>query len=86
MSDSDHLAPVEVLGFTVSDAETANAILFFQGGKKVWIPKSQIQKIELELTDGEESAVLVIPKWLASKEGLSWNYVTSDDEYLDDGR
>ena len=42
--------------------ETPNAILWFDGIKKVWIPKSQIED--------EQKDYILIPEWLAYDKGL----------------
>ena len=42
--------------------ETDVAILWFDGSKKVWIPKSQIED--------EGKDFILIPEWLALEKGL----------------
>ena len=48
--------------------ETDYAVLVGDGGKEVWLPKSQIE----ENVDGEEDEclTLTLPEWLALKSGL----------------
>jgi len=45
--------------------ETEKAILFEVqgGGKEIWLPKSQVEL--------EKSGLVMIPKWLVDKHGLS---------------
>jgi hypothetical protein len=46
--------------------ETEKAILFDDGNKKVWLPKSQIEDITL---DGD-ACIITIPEWLAQEKEL----------------
>lgn len=46
--------------------ETDLAILFFDGSREVWIPKSQLEDRSV-YSDGVE---IVIPRWLAEEKEL----------------
>lgn len=50
--------------FTAEHTTTEKAYLLEIGGEKVWIPKSQVVRIDWD--NGE----LVIPRWLAEEKGL----------------
>lgn len=47
--------------------ETNKAILFFDGTKEEWIPKSQI---EYETPNKNKETTIEIPEWLAMDKGL----------------
>jgi len=42
--------------------ETDRAILFFDGKKEIWLPKSQIEDLEER---GKGVIIVTIPEWLA---------------------
>jgi hypothetical protein len=48
--------------------ETERAILFCDGNKEVWLPRSQIE--DIDLTTSPPSAVITIPEWLAENKEL----------------
>lgn len=49
--------------------EKDKAFLFFDGDMTVWIPKSQVSRMEKLANDGEYYEV-DIPEWMALREGL----------------
>jgi hypothetical protein len=49
--------------------DTDRAYLFFDGDVSVWIPKSQVRKME-HLANSEDAWEITIPEWLAHKSGL----------------
>ena len=56
----------EISGEVLIEKELA--ILFYDGAKKVWIPKSQIDDpSEFEIG---KNFILLIPEWLAGEKGL----------------
>lgn len=63
---------LETKGYTYISGEvryqTDRAILFYDGAKEVWLPKSQIEDPE-EFAVGEAIDVL-LPEWLAKDKGL----------------
>ena len=52
---------------TQPDNPNGGAILFYDGKKEVWIPKSQIEGIE---DHGKNNITITIPEWLAEEKGL----------------
>lgn len=48
-------------------AETKAAVLIFDGTRKAWLPKSQI---EIEASGGSALVVVTLPEWLAREKGL----------------
>jgi hypothetical protein len=50
--------------------ETAKALLCVIDGQEVWIPKSQIDEEESEVQEVGDEGILVIPTWLADRNGL----------------
>jgi hypothetical protein len=46
--------------------ETQRAILIDNGDQECWLPKSVVEVDRL----GDESAIVSVPKWLASRKGL----------------
>ncbi len=61
--DKDYLEFVGTIKF-----ETDKAILFYDGSKEVWLPKSQIEDIDLE--SASPLASITIPEWLAYKKEM----------------
>ena len=53
---------------TQHDNPNAGAILFDNGNKEVWLPKSQIEDIDLQAN--EPLATITIPEWLAMEKEL----------------
>jgi len=53
---------------TQPDNPNGGAILFYDGTKEVWLPKSQIEDIDLEAN--EPLATITIPEWLAESKEL----------------
>lgn len=45
--------------------ETAAAHFLNEGGKEIWIPKSQIEDDEMSFDNGIEYLNFAIPEWLA---------------------
>lgn len=58
---------VELVG-EIRPVSTEKAIYFYDGAKTVWIARSLIQKIDEDAQRG--TATIIIPEWLAKKEGL----------------
>lgn len=50
---------IEITG--VIKFETKKAVLFYDGSKEVWIPKSQLEDIDYQ----ENSVIITVPEWLA---------------------
>jgi len=58
---------VELVG--TLEASTPKAILFNNGPKEVWLPRSQIEDMELSSED-HRTITIAIPEWLALKKEL----------------
>ena len=50
---------------TQPDNPHGGAILFYDGEREVWLPKSQIEDMELE--EGSANIIVTIPEWLAEE-------------------
>lgn len=46
--------------------ETDLAILFYDGDRETWLPKSQLE----DITRYSDEVEIVIPRWLAEERGL----------------
>lgn len=67
--DKNYIELVGQIRFeTQPDNPRSGAILFYDGDKEVWLPKSQIEDIDLEIA--EPMAQVTIPEWLAMERGL----------------
>lgn len=56
---------IELTG--VIKAKSEKALLFFDGGREVWLPLSQIEDMQ---EDGNGGILLYLPEWLAIGKGL----------------
>ena len=59
---------VEVTGEILIDYPSLKAIRFYDGTRRVWLPRSQIQIEPHE--DGGRLSVVTMPEWLALEKGL----------------
>lgn len=67
MPSSD--SPVDVI--CVMKAETPKAILYNDGTKDFWAPKSLIASDDIQVTNNETGTItLTVPHWFASDKGL----------------
>ncbi len=59
--------PVEIFGTIVGTRE--KAIWLFDGLKREWLPRSQIELAPVDAGEGENVTV-TMPQWLAKEKGL----------------
>ena len=59
---------VEVTGEILINYPSQKAIRFYDGYRRVWLPRSQIEIEPHE--DGGRLSVVTMPEWLALKKGL----------------
>ena len=52
------------------EKQTERAVLINDGDRKVWLAKSQVEPAEGEFPEDGEHFELLVPEWLAKKEGL----------------
>lgn len=58
---------VDIQGELVAPYETEHAWHFYDGSRKVWLPKSQV---EWHPDSPKLSGTMVVPRWLAIDKGL----------------
>jgi hypothetical protein len=73
-ADTEYAGLYEIAGAVIRETEPgdakAGAILFTDGTRSEWLPKSRIRLLRDDTVPAEGAAVVFLPEWLAKKKGF----------------